>query len=86
MPGQKLPELGGSSLHFSGLGAGLALWATAKYNVTLLKTKGQMVNLVAHGLENIASNLDAITPGSYGRPSLRFQKRGWKEGLERSVF
>jgi hypothetical protein len=58
---QKLTQLGKSSLRLSGLGSGPTLWATSKYKVTLLRTDGQDVDLVAHGLESIAS----MQPGCY---------------------
>ncbi len=59
-----LEQMGRSSLKLSGLGSGTALKATYKYRVTLVQTDGQKVELIAHGLENIASNLDAIDPES----------------------
>jgi hypothetical protein len=59
---RKLVQMGRSSLKLSGLGSGPALRATYRYKVTLMRTDGQMVELVAHGLETIASNLDAIDP------------------------
>jgi hypothetical protein len=54
--------MGRSSLKLSGLGSGPALRATYRYKVTLMRTVGQIVELTAHGLETIASNLDAIDP------------------------
>ena len=54
--------MGRSSLKLSGLGSGPALKATYRYKVTLTRTDGQVVELIAHGLETIASNLDAIDP------------------------
>jgi hypothetical protein len=54
--------MGRSSLKLSGLGSGPALRVTYRYKVTLTRTDGQIVELVAHGLETIASNLDAIDP------------------------
>ncbi len=59
---KKLVQMGRSSLKLSGLGSGPALRATYRYKVTLTRTDGQTVELVAHGLETIASNLDAIDP------------------------
>jgi hypothetical protein len=59
---RKLVQMGRSSLKLSGLGSGPALRATYRYKVTLTRTDGQTVELVAHGLETIASNLDAIDP------------------------
>jgi hypothetical protein len=59
---RKLIQMGRSSLKLSGLGSGPALRATYRYKVTLTRTDGQIVELVAHGLETIASNLDAIDP------------------------
>ncbi len=59
---RKLVQMGRSSLKLSGLGSGPALRATYRYKVTLTRTDGQIVELVAHGLESIASNLDAIDP------------------------
>jgi hypothetical protein len=59
---RKLAQMGRSSLKLSGLGSGPALRATYRYKVTLTRTDGQIVELVAHGLETIASNLDAIDP------------------------
>jgi len=59
---RKLEQMGRSSLKLSGLGSGPALKATYRYKVTLKRTDGQIVELVAHGLETIASNLDAIDP------------------------
>ena len=59
---RKLVQMGRSSLKLSGLGSGPALRATYRYKVMLTHTNGQIVELVAHGLETIASNLDAIDP------------------------
>ncbi len=59
---RKLVQMGSSSLKLSGLGSGPALRATYRYKVTLMRTDGQIVELIAHGLETIASNLDAIDP------------------------
>ncbi len=59
---RKLIQMGRSSLKLNGLGSGPALRATYRYKVTLTRTDGQVVELVAHGLETIASNLDAIDP------------------------
>ena len=59
---RKLVQMGRSSLKLSGLGSGPALRATYRYKVTLARTDGQIVELIAHGLETIASNLDAIDP------------------------
>jgi hypothetical protein len=59
---RKLVQMGRSSLKLSGLGSGPALRATYRYKVTLAGTDGQIVELIAHGLETIASNLDAIDP------------------------
>jgi len=54
--------MGRSSLKLSGLGSGPAWKATYRYKVTLMRTDGQKVELVTHGLETIASNLDTIDP------------------------
>ncbi len=59
---RKLVQMGKSFLKLSGLGSGPALRATYRYKVTLTRTDGQTVELVAHGLETIASNQDAIDP------------------------
>jgi hypothetical protein len=59
---RKLVQMGRSSLKLSGLGSGPALRATYRYKVTLARTDGQIVELISHGLETIASNLDAIDP------------------------
>jgi hypothetical protein len=59
---RKLEQIGRSSMKLSGLGSGPALRATYCYKVTLTRTDGQKVDLIAHGLETIASNLDAIDP------------------------
>ncbi len=59
---RKLVQMGRSSLKLSGLGSGPALRATYRYKVILTRTDGQTVELIAHGLETIASNLDAIDP------------------------
>ncbi len=59
---RKLEQIGRSSLKLSGLGSGPALKATYRYKVTLTRTDGQRVDLIAHGLETIALNLDAIDP------------------------
>jgi hypothetical protein len=59
---RKLKQMGRSSLKLSGLGSGPALRATYRYKVTLTQTNGQRVDLIAHGLETIALNLDAIDP------------------------
>ncbi len=49
-------------MKLSGLGSGPGLKATYCYKITLTRTDGQKVDLIAHGLETIASNLDAIDP------------------------
>ncbi len=59
---RKLVQMGRSSLKLSRLGSGPALRVTYRYKVTLTRTDGQTVELIAHGLETIASNLDAIDP------------------------
>jgi hypothetical protein len=41
--------MGRTSLKLSGLGSGPALRATYRYKVTLMRTDGQIVELVAHG-------------------------------------
>jgi hypothetical protein len=40
--------------------------ATYHYKVTLTRMDGQRVDLIAHGLETIASNLDAFDPRVLG--------------------
>jgi hypothetical protein len=57
-----LEHIGRSSLKLSGLGSGPALKAMYRYKVTLKRTDGQKAELIAHGLETIASSLDAIDP------------------------
>jgi hypothetical protein len=59
---RKLVQMGRNSLKLSGLGSGPALKATYRYRVTLTRTDGQTVDLMAHGLETIAANLDTIDP------------------------
>ncbi len=46
---RKLVQMGRSSLKLSGLGSGPALRATYRYKVTLARTDGQIVELIAHG-------------------------------------
>ncbi len=55
---RKLVQMGRSSLKLSGLGSGPALRATYRYKVTLARTDGQIVELIAHGLET-----SSIEPG-----------------------
>ena len=58
----RLQEMGRSSLRLSGLGSGPSIKATVKYKVPLLDTGGNVIEVVAHGLDHIASNLEAVDP------------------------